>query len=61
MRSTDHLLEIYKNKKVAVIAGGISSEKDISIRSAKNVKKALDRLGIKSIVLDPTEPSLFTW
>ena len=60
MRSTDHLLEIYKDKKIAIIAGGISSEKEISFRSANNVKKALDRLGIQSIILNPIESSFFS-
>ena len=60
MRSSNHSLETYKNKTVAVIAGGISSEREISFRSAENVMTALKNLGIKSIQLDPSEPSFFT-
>ncbi len=44
-----------KNTKIGVLAGGLSSEKVVSIRSGKNVLKALLRLGYENselIVVD---------
>ncbi len=37
--------------KIAVLAGGLSSEKDVSMRSGKNVLAALQRLGYKNAEL----------
>ena len=36
---------IQKNSKIAVLCGGMSSEREISLRSGKNVLAALHRLG----------------
>lgn len=47
--------ESLKSLKVGVILGGVSSERSISIRSGKAVLKALKRLGIKSIAIDPKD------
>lgn len=40
-----------KNAKVAVLCGGMSSERDVSLRSGKNCLEALKRLGYKNAVL----------
>ncbi len=41
-----------KKTKVAVLCGGISNERDISLRSGKNCFNALERLGYNSILVD---------
>ena len=42
---------IDKNAKIAVLAGGMSSEKDVSMRSGKGCFDALQRLGFKNAEL----------
>lgn len=42
---------IDKNTKIAVLAGGMSNERDVSLRSGKNCLEALLRLGYKNTVL----------
>ena len=42
---------IDKNAKIAVLCGGMSSEKDISIRSGKGCYEALKRLGFNNAEL----------
>lgn len=39
------------DKKIAVLCGGMSSERDVSLRSGKNCYEALIRLGYKNTVL----------
>ncbi len=41
-----------KKKKIAVLCGGISSEREVSLRSGKNCFNALERLGYNSILVD---------
>lgn len=43
--------KIDKNAKIAVLCGGLSNERDVSLRSGKNVFEALKRLGYKNAVL----------
>jgi len=45
--------------KIALVYGGRSSEREISIKSGEAVKKALENLKIKFKVLDPVEPKKF--
>ena len=40
MRSTDPRLAWLEHKKIGLISGGLSNERDVSKRSAKNVAKA---------------------
>ena len=45
-----------KDSKIAVLCGGMSSEREVSLRSGKNVYDALQRLGYKNAeILDVTE------
>ena len=45
-----------KNAKIAVLCGGMSSEREVSLRSGKNVLAALQRLGYKnSQIVDVSE------
>ena len=60
MRSSNYSIEKYKNKLIAVIGGGISSERNISILSADNVYKTLQEMGLNVIKLDPMTPEFFT-
>lgn len=59
MRSSNDSLIEYKNKIIAVISGGISSEREVSLRSGENVFNALKNLGLNVIELDPSEPCFF--
>ena len=45
-------MQINKKTKVAVLCGGRSSEREISLRSGKNCFNALQRLGYNSILAD---------
>ncbi len=46
------LIEFYKTKNIAVLMGGLSSEREVSIRSGENVYNALVNLGFKVIKMD---------
>ena len=47
---------ISKEAKIAVLCGGMSSEREISLRSGKNVLAALQRLGYKNAqIVDVSE------
>lgn len=43
--------KINENAKIAVLCGGLSSEREVSLRSGKNVLAALQRLGYKNAEL----------
>lgn len=43
--------KINKDAKIAVLCGGMSSEREVSLRSGKNCHEALLRLGFKNAVL----------
>ncbi|MBQ3311818.1 D-alanine--D-alanine ligase [bacterium] len=43
--------KIAKDKRIGVLCGGMSSEKDVSMRSGKNCYEALKRLGYKNAEL----------
>lgn len=43
----------FKGKLVAVLAGGFSEEREISLRSGKNVQEALTTLGYSADLVDP--------
>ena len=45
-------MAINKKTKIAVLCGGISSEREISLRSGKNCFNALERLGYNPIFID---------
>ena len=45
-------MKIDKKTKIAVLCGGISTEREISLRSGKNCFNALVRLGYNSILID---------
>jgi D-alanine-D-alanine ligase len=42
-----------KAKRIGVLAGGLSVERDVSLRSGKNIFNALIRLGYQPVMLDP--------
>ena len=48
-RTFEQLIDI--NTKIAVLAGGMSNEREVSLRSGKNCLAALQRLGYKNSVL----------
>ncbi len=43
--------KINKNSKIAVLCGGLSNEREVSLRSGRNVLKALLDLGYKDVTL----------
>lgn len=45
----------FKGKKIAVLMGGLSSEREISLRSGENVLRSLQKLGLSPIRLDVKE------
>ncbi len=45
-------LKNYESKKIAVLLGGLSSEREISIRSGTNVFNIIKRLGLNCIKID---------
>ncbi len=51
------MLKELKDKRVAVLAGGQSGEREVSFRSGQGVMEALQAAGIDAVMLDP-EPDL---
>ena len=48
-----------KNAKIAVLCGGMSTEREVSLRSGKNVLAALQRLGYKNAeIVDATKEAV---
>lgn len=47
-----------RDVKIAVLAGGSSGEREVSLRSGNNVLKALKRLGYQAFLLDPAESKI---
>ncbi|MGC8771828.1 MAG: D-alanine--D-alanine ligase, partial [Brevinematia bacterium] len=45
-------LERFKSKRIGVLAGGLSSEREISIRSGTNVFNVIKTLGFDCIMID---------
>lgn len=43
--------KINKNSRIAVLCGGLSNEREVSLRSGKNVFKALIELGYKDVTM----------
>ena len=43
--------KLNKESKIAVLCGGFSAEREVSLRSGKNVHKALLKLGYKNAQL----------
>ncbi len=42
----------YADKRIAVLMGGMSSEREISLRSGRNIHQALTNLGLNSFTID---------
>lgn len=47
----ENIKKINKNSKIAVLCGGLSNEREVSLRSGKNVFKALIELGYKDVTM----------
>ena len=45
--------KIFHDKKIGVLMGGTSREKDISLRSGKNILDSLLKMGYKAVKIDP--------
>src|SRR5687768_11778166 len=46
----------FKNLKIGVLAGGVSSERKVSLRSGKAVLHALKRAGFAAALIDSRDP-----
>ena len=51
MENIKEIKKINKNSRIAVLCGGLSNEREVSLRSGKNVFKALLELGYKDVTL----------
>lgn len=49
------LIEKFKNKKIAVLCGGVSGEREVSIRSGKRVFDSLISQGLDAVMIDTKE------
>ena len=49
---------IQKDAKIAVLCGGMSSEREVSLRSGKNIHAALQRLGYKNAEIVDVTPNI---
>ncbi|MBI4777865.1 D-alanine--D-alanine ligase [Candidatus Desantisbacteria bacterium] len=49
------LREYFLHKKIGVLAGGVSSEREVSLRSGNNVLDSLKRQGFKTFIIDPAD------
>jgi D-alanine-D-alanine ligase len=50
--STPESVGRYAGKRIGVLMGGMSSEREISLRSGANIHRALGSLGLESILID---------
>ena len=51
MEDIKEIKKVNKNSKIAVLCGGLSNEREVSLRSGRNVFKALIELGYKDVTL----------
>ncbi len=54
----DFVQKINKNSKIAVLCGGMSSEREVSLRSGKNCYEALIRLGFENAMMIDADENL---
>ena len=47
----ENIKKITKNSRIAVLCGGLSNEREVSLRSGRNVFKALIELGYKDVTM----------
>jgi len=51
MENIKEIKKVNKNSRIAVLCGGLSNEREVSLRSGKNVFKALIELGYKDVTM----------
>lgn len=51
MEDIKEIKKLNKNSKIAVLCGGLSNEREVSLRSGRNVFKALIELGYKDVTM----------
>ena len=51
MENSEKITKVNKNSRIAVLCGGLSNEREVSLRSGKNAFKALIELGYKNVTL----------
>ena len=52
--------KLNKNSRIAVLCGGLSNEREVSLRSGKNVFKALIELGYKDVTMIDVDRNIAT-
>lgn len=52
------MIEEFKSKKIGILCGGNSQEREISILSGLNIENSLNKLGYNTIKVDPSKDSL---
>ncbi len=52
------MIAFFRDKRIGVLCGGFSSEREVSFRSGTNVHNALLKLGYSAVKLDPSEKAL---
>ena len=55
-----NIKEKLKNRKIAVLYGGISNERDVSLRSGKNVFDAMISMGFDAVLIDTKDKSFIS-
>ena len=53
-------VEHFKNEPVAVLLGGVSAEREVSLQSGATVMKALEALGYEVRAIDPADEDWIT-
>jgi D-alanine-D-alanine ligase len=54
-RTPEEMVNPYKPKRIGVVMGGLSSEREISLETGKGVHEALEGIGYASVPVDWTE------
>ncbi|MEK7377044.1 MAG: D-alanine--D-alanine ligase [Candidatus Margulisiibacteriota bacterium] len=55
-----NIKEKLKNKKIAVLYGGVSNERDVSLRSGKNVFDAIVSMGLDAVLIDTKDKTFIS-
>ena len=51
MENIEKITKLNKNSRIGVLCGGLSNEREVSLRSGRNVFRALIELGYKDVTL----------
>ena len=60
MEDIKEIKKVNKNSRIAVLCGGLSNEREVSLRSGRNVFKALIELGYKDVTMIDVDRDIAT-